>query len=87
MKSCETAVYDRTVLPEVQVLLTPHQIQTGITQLEKMIENMEQTILEIMGEYSSKWKVSCSSQYLISLCVNKLEEEHNCFNFNCFNQN
>lgn len=57
MKACEAAVYDKTALPEVQVLLTPPQIQNGITQLEQMIENMEQTILEIMGEYNNKLKV------------------------------
>ncbi|KAJ8040660.1 HAUS augmin-like complex subunit 3 [Holothuria leucospilota] len=57
LSACEASVYDKTALPEVQLLLTPPQIQNGINQLDRMIQNIEQSILEIMGEYNNKTKV------------------------------
>ena len=57
LRQCENMVYAGSTTKDGQPVLTPPAILDGITQLDRVLEDLTQSIMSLMGEYNNKLKV------------------------------
>lgn len=58
LTQCENMVYAGSTTKDGQPVLTPPAILDGIAQLERMLEDLTQGMMDLMGDYNNKLKVS-----------------------------
>ncbi|XP_030834013.1 HAUS augmin-like complex subunit 3 [Strongylocentrotus purpuratus] len=64
LTQCENMVYAGSTTKDGQPVLTPPAILDGIAQLERMLEDLTQGMMDLMGDYNNKLKTLKSDPLL-----------------------
>ncbi|XP_063962481.1 HAUS augmin-like complex subunit 3 [Lytechinus pictus] len=64
LAQCENMVYSGSTTKDGQPVLTPPAILESITQLDRILENLTQSMMDLMGDYNNKLKTLKSDPLL-----------------------